>query len=394
MMRRTLSTLLLPALALAPSIAPAAKTRIVPPPPYSGAYQPQTVDERGLWGEVDEMERTLQDSPAVLRDVALNAYLRQVLCDTVGADRCAGVRIYVLRVPHANANMAPNGSMQIWTGMLLRVRNEAELAAILAHEFAHFEKRHTLAAFKAHRTTGDIAMWVGLAGAYAGTATGSTQLSLYGTLYSYQRDQERSADIHGFQYLAGSRYRPGAFSEFWQRMMDEADATAFGRQQRSTRYDRTAFFATHPTDLERAGYLKQLAVRDGDDGDDGVTTFAAAMQKWRPLFLADQLKRNDFGGSEYLLAQLAGTGWTPDLLFARGELYRMRGNPRDLVAAADFYRAAIAGGTVDPLAHRGLGLALMRTGRPAEAKVALATYLVAQPDCEDAALLRSLIEQP
>jgi predicted Zn-dependent protease len=383
---------LLSVLAIAATAAPAAKTRMTPPPPYGGAYQPQSVDERGLWGEFDEMERTLRDSSTVIRDETLNGYLRRVLCDTVGTDRCRGVRIYVVHTADANANMAPNGTMQIWTGMLLRLRNEAELAAILAHEFAHFEERHSLAGFKARRTTGDMMMWVGLAGAYAGTPTGSTQASLTGALFSYQRDQERAADIHGFQYLAGSRFRPGAFSDFWRRMMDEADATALGRQQRSTRYDRTAFFATHPTDHERAGYLRQLAVKDGDDGDEGADSFATAMRPWRATFLADQLKRNDFGGSEYLLGQLAGTGWTPDLLFARGELYRMRGHPRDLVAAAEFYRAAIAGGGVDPLAHRGLGLALMRIGQVEPGRVALATYLSAKPDCEDAAMLRSLIE--
>ncbi|MFD1950235.1 M48 family metalloprotease [Sphingomonas arantia] len=392
MTRRLRSALLLTALSLAPTSAPT-KTRIVPPPPYAGAYQPQSVDERGLWAEFDEIERTLRDSPTVLHDEALNTYLHGLLCETVGTDRCTGVRIYVMHVSDVNANMAPNGTMQIYTGMLLRVRSEAELAAVLAHEFAHFEKRHSLTRFKAGRTAGDLAMWVGLAGGYAGTPTGSTRASLYGAVFSYQRNQEREADIHGFEYLAGSRYRPGAFSDFWRRMMEEADATALGRQQRSTRYDRTAFFATHPTNLERAGYLKQLAIKDGDDGDDGADTFAAAMQKWRPAFLADQLKRNDFGGSEYLLTQLAGSNWTPDLLFARGELYRTRGNPRDLVAAAGFYRAAIAGGPVDPLAHRGLGLALMRTGQVTEGKVALADYLRAKPDCEDAAMLRSLIEQ-
>lgn len=69
-----------------------------PLPPYAGAYQPQSVDERGLWAEMDEDERSLRDSPAVLKDEALNASLRRVLCDTVGQDRCAGVCIYVVRV--------------------------------------------------------------------------------------------------------------------------------------------------------------------------------------------------------------------------------------------------------------------------------------------------------
>ena len=72
----------------------------------------------------------------------------------------------------------------------------------------------------------------------------------------------------------------------------------------------------------------------------------------------------------------------------------MRGNPRDLAAAAGFYREAIAKGGGDPLAQRGLGLALNRTGQPTEGRKALAAYLELRPECEDAAMLRSLIDQP
>ncbi|MDB5686120.1 MAG: peptidase, partial [Rhizorhabdus sp.] len=93
-------------------------------PPFAAAYEPATVDERGLWMDADENERQLRDSTLVIREEGLNRYLKDVLCRTVGADRCKGVRIYVVEVPAFNANMAPNGTMQVWTGMLLRVQNE------------------------------------------------------------------------------------------------------------------------------------------------------------------------------------------------------------------------------------------------------------------------------
>lgn len=384
-------------LALATAAIAAPKAKLVPPPPYAGAYQPQTVDERGLWSEADEDERKLRDSPAVIADPELNAYLHRVLCDTVGADRCAAVRLYVIRYADFNAAMAPNGTMYVFTGMLLRVRSEAELAAVMGHEFGHFEERHALAAFKARRTTTDITMWLGIAGGYAGVDTRPAAGGMVGGFYAFSRDQESAADRRAFEYVAGSRYRPGAAADVWARVMDEADATALGRRQRSHRYDRVSFFASHPPDLERANTLRALAAKEGDAGDageDGIDGYRAALARWRPQFLADQLKRNDFGGSEYLLGQLAADGWSPDLLFARGELYRMRGNPRDLVAAAGFYREAIDRGSVDPLAHRGLGLALIRTGQVADGRAALADYLKLRPGCEDAAMLRSLVEQP
>jgi len=288
--------------------------------------------------------------------------------------------------------MAANGTMRVYTGLLLRVRSEAELAAVLGHEFGHFEERHSLASFKAQRTAGDLTMWFSIAAGYAAVSSAGTNQSITGAFYAYGRDQERAADRRAFVYTAASRYRPGAAADVWTRVMNEADATSLGRHQRSRRYDKVSFFASHPSPLERTAMLKAMAAKDGDDGDDASDSYAAALLSWRPTFLADQIKLNDFGGTEYLLGELAGAAWTPDLLFARGELYRMRGNPRDLVAAAGFYREAIAKGGTDPLARRGLGLSLMRSGELAEGRAALADYLKLRPDCEDAAMLRSLVE--
>src|SRR3546814_11431013 len=99
------------------------------------------------------------------------------------------------------------------------------------------------------------------------------------------------------------------------------------------------------------------------------------MATWLPIFLQDQIKLNDFGGSDYLINRLAENGWTADLWFARGELYRTRGNQRDLVNAVQFYRSAIGLNPAFTEAHRGLGLSLIKTGERAAGQAALRTYL-------------------
>jgi hypothetical protein len=228
-------------------------------PPYAGAYQPQTSDERGLWSQDDESERVLRDSDAVIRDPALNEYVRSVLCRAVGDDRCGNVRIYIVRAPMFNASMTPNGTMRVFSGLLLRVRSEAELASVLGHEFAHFELRHSLDGYRRRRTGTDIAAWALVMGAAAvnwGGAThnssGDLQVSIYGNIMHFQRNQERFADGLGFGYMTASGYRPSAAAEVWRALMNEADQTALDRGRRSNRYDNVAFFASHPTDLERA----------------------------------------------------------------------------------------------------------------------------------------------
>ena len=158
MRRATLATLLgLLAISSPASASGVAASAVAPPPPpFAGVYQPQGVDEIGLWKEIDEEERILANSPILIRDEALNAYVRGVLCATVGADRCKAVRIYILRTPLFNASMAPNGVIRVYSGLLLRVRSEAELGSVLGHEFGHFEQRHSLADFRAKRSSTDI----------------------------------------------------------------------------------------------------------------------------------------------------------------------------------------------------------------------------------------------
>lgn len=375
---------------LGQAVAQKEKAGLAPLPPYTAAYTPTTVDERGLWQQADEAERALRDSPALIRDPALNAYVRKVLCRAVGEDRCQAVRLYIMHVPAFNASMAPNGTMVVWTGLLLRVKSEAELAAVLGHEFGHFELRHSLQSFKRRRTAGDIFSWTAVLMPSAGMMI---SVSVVGMVFTYDRAQETQADMMSLRYLKAAGYRADEFSEIWERMMAEQDASALGRKRAVAHRYTAGFFASHPTDMSRATYLRDAAGADAALGVDGANEYQAAMAKWLPEFLADQMKLNDFGGSEYLLGQLAGADWSADLLFARGELYRDRGNPRNLVSAAQFYQQAIDRGYTDPTAWRGLGLSLIRSQQLDAGRTALLTYIEHAPAAADKAAMMMLIGQ-
>lgn len=387
----------LTALGIATSASGAfSQSKIAPPlPPYVGAYQPQGVDEIGLWREEDEEERALANSPILIRDEALNAYVRNVLCTTVGTDRCKAARIYIVRVPIFNATMTPNGTMRIFSGLFLRVRNEAELASVLGHEFGHFEQRHSLTHFKARRSGTDLVSWAAVLTAMASTNQAysnfnNTQLSVYGRLSRFGRDQEREADLLGISYLNASALRPSAASALWRNIMTEAEASATARGLSKPKFDRIAFFASHPPHAERAATLAALAVPEGAQREDGAVRYTHALAPWLPIFLDDQIKLNDFGASDHLIGALAENGWTAPLWLARGDLYRARGNPRDLVQAAEFYGKAVELDPALPEAQRGLGLALLKTGRRAEGQIALHQYLKLRPTASDASMIGML----
>lgn len=365
-------------------------------PPYEGVYQPQGVDEIGLWRDADESERELAASNLVIHDEKLTGYVKKVLCDTVGADRCNSARVYIMREPTFNATMAPNGTMRVLSGLFLRVRNEAELAAILGHEFGHFERRHGLGRFKSARQGTDLLAWgavlANIAPSYDTRRTyQDLQLSVYGHIFRYGRDNEREADALGIAYLNRSHLRPQAAPRVWQNIMAEAEASARLRGLKRPNFDAIAFTASHPPHAERAAYLTALALPEASSRDDGAARYREALAPWLPTFLEDQIKLNDFGASEYIIQSLAENGWTAELWHARGDLHRTRGNQRDLTHAVEFYTNAIGLDAELADAYRGLGLSLIKTGQPSEGQQALRKYLQSKPTASDAKFISMML---
>ena len=346
-------------------------------------YKPQDKDERGLWMQMDEAERQLKVSQQVIRDPELNAYVRAVFCRTVGQSHCAPIRIYLMRTSHFNASMAPNGVMEVWSGLLLRTRNEAQLAAVLGHEYTHYEKRHTLKLFREVRSKSASAAWLAF--------TGIGLLASFGLLadiFHYSREMEHEADIGGLDKMAAAGYDTREAAKIWEQLRDEMDATAAARQVKSRKDKDDGMFADHPPSAERVAYLTHAAVsQPGVAGATGADAYVRTMGKFLPAFIDDQLKQNDFGASEYLVSALGRQGWTDWLHYAQGELFRRRGADGDLAKAVGFYGTGIAEGGAMADLWRGRGLALLKLGRVDEAKADLKEYLKRAPNASDRAMI-------
>lgn len=376
-----------PAAMPAPAAVPADPYAALPPP-WTPGYQPQDKDERGLWMEADEAERQVKTSNFVVRDEALNAYVKGILCRTVGEERCKAARIYIIRTPYMNASMAPNGMMQVWTGLLLRTRNEAQLAAVLGHEYGHFERRDTLSQFRSLQHKTSAMTWLSFLPLGVGLIA---DVGLVGAAFGFSRDMEQNADIAGLHYMVGAGYAPDAASAVWMQLRAEMDATALERRQKSRKDRNGGFFATHPNSAARVQYLSDAARSVLNPPQrTGEAEYRAAMASWWAPLIDDQIKLNDFGGSEFLLSNLAAGQWSSELLYARGELCRSRGAPGDFEKAAEFYREAIAQGSALPEARRGLGLALLRAGSAEDGRKMLKEYVAMKPDAVDRAMMAML----
>jgi beta-barrel assembly-enhancing protease len=277
----------------------------------------------------------------------------------------------------------------VWTGLLLRMRNEAQLAAVLGHEFGHFEHRHSLQNFRSVRGKTDAIAWL----SFLGTAGLVAQVGLLGSIFSFNRDMEREADRVSIGYMRGGGYAPGAAASVWRQVLREQDATAAERKRKPRRRGR-GFLDSHPATEDRMNYLADLAreVPEASGGGFlGGAEYRGAMAKWWAPLIDDQIKLNDFGGTQFLLDQMAlEEGWTPELLYARGELHRARGRAGDFEAAVGCYRDALAAGYALPELRRGLGLALLRTGAAEEGRALLREYVTMQPDAADRPMIAML----
>lgn len=339
-------------------------------------------DEGGLWAMMDREEQRVRRSPLRIRDEALLGYLTQLVC-RLGGEHCADVRVYVVRAPHFNASMAPNGMLQLWSGLLLRVENEAQLASVLGHELGHYLQRHALERMRDLRGRAGLAQFVGLFGLVGLVG----QLALIASAYGFSRDHERQADRIALALMRQHGYDTRQAGLIWGQLLAEVRATPGNDPTKES-----ILFATHPPSAEREASLAELTAAD-PQGDLGEQRWRRAILPLRPMLLDDELKRahphETVALMDRLLARERGDGW---LLHTRGEARRQRGEPGDVEQALADFDAAVAATDAPAAAHRGRGDALLALGRRPDAKDAWQTYLNRAPDAADAALVRQQLE--
>lgn len=347
-------------------------------------------DEGGLWAQMDRAEAKLKTSPFLIRDRALNEYVHGVACK-LAQDHCPDIRVYVVRTPWFNASMAPNGMMQVWSGLLIRMANEAQLAAVLGHEMGHYLARHSLDRLQTAQSTASIAQFLGLG---LSLATGSpvtgalTQAAAAAGFMTYNRDQEREADRIGLELMARAGYATREASRVWRGLMDEASGDEAAKEREAGK--RSPLFASHPAQEERFQTLAELAKQR--PGGDSVASevYRERLAPQRADLLADELRRRRYGESVVLFDRLLQDDPNDGRIhFLKGEAYRLRGGPGDLKRSLEHYRAAAAGHDAPPELYRSFGMAQRRLGDEAESQKAFSRYLELKPDAEDAELIRS-----
>ncbi len=338
-------------------------------------------DEGGLWGLMDREEQRLRRSPLTIKEPALQAYLGGLvarLSDTHSPD----IRVHAVRMPHFNALMAPNGMMLLWSGLLLRVENEAQLAAVVGHELGHYLERHQLEQMRAARDHAFAAQLIGLIGG-VGSVVG--RIGVLASMLAFSREHESRADRLGMRLMQNAGYEGREAAAVWDNLLAELRVT--GGKEAGQRGD---LFETHPTTAGRRDELLQLAGDRG--GEDGAARYRQAIAPLRFGWLQDEVKRGQYEESLVLFDRmLARDAADAEARYARGEVYRLRDDGGDSERALADLQLAAAAPQPPAEAFRALGLVHRQRNDPVRAGEAFQNYLARAPQAPDAGLVRSYL---
>jgi len=347
--------------------------------------------EKGIWAELHDYEREIQNSALLVTDREINQYVKNSACRVAG-DYCSDLRIYIIRNPYFNASMTANGVMQVWTGLLVRVSSEDELAAILGHELAHYTQLHTLErmrSLKNSMSTGAVFDF-GLA-LLTGVSVPVGQFAAVLNVLAYSRDQEQEADLLGTKFMAEADYDPSATIRVWKAVIEEEKNAAVKNREPGI------FSKTHPGADERVeileSYIPQQYTNLTPDPQ-GRQKHVSMLNRYYMMLMEDQIDTNRYGRTEAMLRNHQAIGVDSNLInFFWGEMYRQRNLEDDLDKAKKSYKLATHGDKPVAEAYRNLGYMYLKERSLPEAKHYFHKFLEEQPDADDRAMIEFYLQE-
>jgi predicted Zn-dependent protease len=162
----------------------------------------------------------------------------------------------VLQSDDINAYAAPGGYIFVTKAALAQMKDESELAGVLAHEIMHVSEKHIVKELNIHATddsaVAGFARLIGGSSEAARTAFAQAVDKAMDMLFStgYRRDDERSADRNGILLTAVTGYDPNGLIRYLDRIS--------GLKGRHT----DVLDKTHPPYAERTALLREVVAQE------------------------------------------------------------------------------------------------------------------------------------
>ena len=364
------------------------------PPPLLEDDLNVVEDENRLWQRAAEEQAIFESSGIIYRDPALEDYLYQIAGKLQPPEvrNKYNFRIRLIKDPYLNAFAFPNGVIYLHTGILSRLDNEAQLAALLAHEMTHCTHRHALRAFSGLKNQNSLIL--SLKQAVARIVSTGDLLDLFGTTASmaaingYAQHFETEADMVGLQLMAEAGYDPGEALRLFEHLKQELE---------TENLKEPFFFATHPQLQKRIKNCKGFLDTMNPPEAQGIKNKKVFLDKIHRVLLYNaslDLKAGRFraaisGAEKYLTLKKDD----PKAYFLLGEILRQRGEAEDDLKAKDFYETAIALDPSYPDPHKAIGLIYFKEGEWVLAKRSFESSLALSPHMHDHAYIRGYLQE-
>ena len=358
------------------------------PLPFASGAETRSLssDERRVWSEADDFDRVLRRANYLYQDRAVEAYLQR-LADQLYPDLVGTIRVRLANDPMMNAFALPNGSLYINVGLVARMENEAQLAAVMGHEGAHFVYRHSYRQRDNLKGSATAAMVLSvLGGGLAGVAGSSlAQLAVVSSVFGYSRDLEREADHVGFERMAKAGYDAKEGARSFELLDEEAKVLEVKEP---------LVFATHPKLQERIDSWKELAAAQKlDGGKTEADSFTERTAKLRSDWLQLELSRGKYKSLIYLLSKPERAArYSSAADYYLGEAYRLRGEPEDDQRSESAYHRAMQRDPTFAPTYRALGIVYYKRKQETLAREYLGKYLELAPDAKDAGYVKSYLQ--
>jgi predicted Zn-dependent protease len=246
-----------------------------------GVYEPVPLKgkERALIDQARELHDYFAQRSVLYEDPRVTGLVERVGRSVAPAstDDYIAFRFFVLRDPSPNAFALPNGDVYVHTGMLARLSDEAELAAVLAHEVNHTAGHHAIVDYRAANKK--IIAGMVLSGVFGGLGS-VISAGLYTSMYGFSRELEQEADDRAVGVLHSSVYDPHALPEIYTLLAADYE----GLQPRVP-----TLWSTHPQLEARAARTREQVAGEPVRARD-PSAFDAAVLPLRKITIRDYVQ--------------------------------------------------------------------------------------------------------
>jgi len=345
-------------------------------------------DEQRLWARVAEERERIDQSGFVAPWPEVEAYLDRVVAGLhPGPLPGAGhFKTKVLIDPTLNAFSLPDGTIYVHTGLLARLDNEAQLAAVLGHELTHATHRHGLRNYR--NLKNQSALFVTLTVGTGGIAGLLGMFGIDAAINGYSQDLEREADAGGFALMVAAGYDPREAPNAFRKLLEES---------KRSKIKQPYFFGSHPKLDDRIASYNGLIARlptGRPPGRIGTVEFETVLLPVLDTNAEAALHAGDFDAARDSAERaLKLHADDPNAAFQVAEVFRKRAEKDDLDHALTRYRDLATAHPDFAEAYRGLGLTLLKRGDKPAAAAAFHRYLALRPNADDRAYIESFLQQ-